>query len=44
MSFFNSRTGVRVQVRNTSGVGSGVGTGEGANNILAMDSGVDFLS
>jgi hypothetical protein len=32
-----------VGVRNSSGLGSGVGSVVGANNISAVDSGVDFL-
>jgi hypothetical protein len=39
---FHSLTGVGVGVRNTLGVGVGVGTGVGVNNLLGVDSGVDF--
>jgi hypothetical protein len=37
---FHSRTGVGV--RNSLGVGVGVGTGVGANNLFGVDLGVDF--
>jgi hypothetical protein len=37
---FHSRLGVGVRVKNSLGVG--VGTGVGANNLLGVDSGVDF--
>jgi hypothetical protein len=37
---FHSQTGVEVGVRNSSGVG--VGMGVGANNLSGVDLGVDF--